>query len=99
MNITFNYIKKLSTFSVIQDVDKLFMNLGQEAIHAPLYLCWALIRQLYVEDEQSQVVTRKLGNLSLHLGVFSLLMDLVNTEPFNGKAVMYYTQNLSAKPW
>ncbi|XP_041368362.1 nucleoporin NUP188-like [Gigantopelta aegis] len=71
-----------------QDVDKLFANLGQESIHGPLYLCWALIRQLYLEDEESQIVTRKLGNLSLQLGVFTVLLDLVNTDPFSGNTII-----------
>ncbi|XP_074655526.1 nucleoporin NUP188-like [Tubulanus polymorphus] len=69
------------------ELNSVFCSLGDQSTHAPLLLAWTTIRHL-VYDTEDALVTRKLGNTSLHLRVFDFLLNLLKSEPFCGKAVV-----------
>ncbi len=58
--------------------------------HGPLALMWAVVRHVILPQE-SQAVSRKLGNAALNLHVFKFLSHLLETEPFSGKTVSSLT--------
>ena len=70
----------------LQDVDKTVQLLGSEAPHGPILLAWAVVRQLYLEDDSGNL-TRKMGNMALQLDIFPFLEELLSREPFSGKSV------------
>ncbi|XP_048244998.1 nucleoporin NUP188-like [Haliotis rufescens] len=78
----------LSKKDTFNKVNKIFEHLGCERQVAPLLLGWAVLRQLYVDEDEGAMATRKLGNMALQLGVFDYTLDLLKVEPFNGSMII-----------
>lgn len=81
-------------------MNEVFSCLRSEQVYGPLLLGWSILLCIHGEVQQAEkgsgeasVPTEafdqahRLGNIALKLGVFDFLLDLLNSEPFNGKSV------------
>ena len=85
-----------NTYIILQKLDTAISKLGSEPIHSPVLLGCSILQYIASDVEQgagevgpSKVLNRahRMGNSALQLGVFNVLLDLLETEPFSGTEV------------
>ncbi|XP_025113317.1 LOW QUALITY PROTEIN: nucleoporin NUP188 homolog [Pomacea canaliculata] len=69
-----------------QDVNNEVSKLGSDPVHSPILLGWTMVRHLYTDrdpEKKDAAEIHKMGNVALKLGVFRVLLDVLNTESFS----------------
>ena len=89
-------VKKGHFYFLHQKLDAAISKIGSEPVHSPILLGCSILQYIYNDSEQSKsgagdsgrmLRARHHGNLALQLGVFGVLLDILETEPFNGTSV------------
>ena len=78
--------------------------MGSEPVHSPILLGCSILQYIKADVEQSTGEggggesgsggkalshAHRMGNMALQLGVFNVLLDLLDTEPFSGTSVSF----------
>ncbi|KAK6196211.1 hypothetical protein SNE40_001479 [Patella caerulea] len=71
-----------------QKLRKVFKELGNQQIHSPLLLSWAMMCHLFTDEESASHELKTFGNQALQLHVFEFIDELLSCEPFNGKNII-----------
>lgn len=74
----------------MQDVNNEVSKLGSDPVHSPILLGWTMVRHLYTDqdpEKKDAAEIHKMGNVALKLGVFRVLLDVLNTESFSNDTV------------